>query len=102
YDLASAYRDHFPGRTRVFVEFEFKKTTDDALVVKQMREIPDAPVRLSEAAALINTPASLKVFQGEAGTVLANHRLKSLWQIETASRWLDEEGLSTSLVGSAE
>ncbi|MFP6875625.1 MAG: PEP/pyruvate-binding domain-containing protein [Roseibacillus sp.] len=89
FDLADAYLAQFPGIGEFTLEFEYKKITDGSLVIKQVRRVPEAEGRLAPAIALVNSPTKLKVFQGEAGTLFGNHRLKSLWQMESAERWLD-------------
>ena len=89
FDLADAYLAQFPEIGEFTLEFEYKRLTDASLVVKQVRRVPEAEGRLAPAIALVNSLTKLKVFQGERGTLFGNHRLKSLWQMESAERWLD-------------
>ncbi len=100
--LADAYKAHFPGAGEITLEFEYKKLTDRSLVVKQIREVPKAESRPAPGVALINRPVNLKIFQGEWGTVFGNHRLKSLWQMESDSRWVDPANPGSTLITAAE
>ena len=58
-------------------EFEFKKLTDNSLVIKQIREVPDPMLAEAPAIALFDAPLQFKVFQCEVGSFFANHRLKA-------------------------
>jgi len=100
--LADAYKTHFPAIGAFTLEFEYKKLTDDSLVIKQLREVPEAEGRPAPGIALINRPTDLKVDQGESGTVFGNHRLKSLWQIESDSRWIDPSNPGATMITVAE
>lgn len=98
FDLVEAYEAHFPNKARPLLEFEFKKLTDDSLVIKQIREVPDPVFAEARAIALLDDTSPFKVFQGEAGSLFGNHRLKSLMRIRIADRWLDEVGLQDSFI----
>ena len=100
--LADAYKAEFPAIGEFTLEFEYKKLTDGSLVVKQLRRVPAAEGRPAPAIALINAPTKLEIFQGEAGTVFGNHRLKSLWQVESDGRWLDPADPRGTIVTAAE
>ena len=102
FDLVEAYEVHFPEKVQPLLEFEFKKLTDDSLVIKQIREVPDPDIAEASAIALFDAPSEFKVFQGEFGTLFANHRLKSQLLIRSASRQLDAAGLADSFITSAE
>lgn len=80
------------------MEFEFKKLTSGDLVVKQVRKIPRNPGTVPDHVALVNEPASWKLFQGEQGGVFGNHRMKSHWIVETESCWLDGDGIESSFL----
>jgi len=86
------------GDSGFTLEYEYKKMAPDGdLIVKQVRKIPQADTTPSITPFLINEPIEYCVFQGEAGTVFGNHRLKSRWTFETRSMWLTEENLQESL-----
>ncbi len=90
------------GRDQFVLEMEYKKLAlDGKLVVKQVREIPQADETPSVTAFLMKEPAQYCVLQGEFGDVFANHRLKSRWQLQTRNLWLTTENLSTSLYDAA-
>jgi len=93
------------GRDRFVLEMEYKKLApgggNAALVVKQVREVPQADETPSVTPFLIKQPAQYCVYQGEFGNVFANHRLKSRWQLETRSLWVTPENLATRLYGPA-
>ena len=97
FDLALAWQGHFEGISNFTLEFEYKKLTDESRVIKQLRPVPAPSVSGSSRIALFNEAQSMRVFQGEASTVLANHRLKSLWQFQTQNRWVDAQ-LDTSFL----
>ena len=42
------------------------------------------------------------VFQGEYGTVMGNHRLKSLWLMEGENRWVNPDGERKSFIANAQ
>jgi hypothetical protein len=86
------------GDSGFTLEYEYKKMAPDGdLIVKQVRKIPQADTTPSITPFLINEPIEYCLFQGEAGEVFGNHRLKSRWTFETRSMWLTEENLQTSL-----
>lgn len=90
------------GRDRFVLEMEYKKTApEDTLVVKQVREVPQAKETPSITPFLIKEPAEYVVLQGEFGDVFANHRLKSRWHFATRSLQLTAENLSSSLYEAA-
>jgi hypothetical protein len=97
FDVAEAYATA-TGLTQFTVEFEFKKLTGDSLVIKQVRQVPDPGGSGAASAALVNRPVMLEVFQGEAADIFSNHNLKARLDMETASRWLDAGGLSSSFL----
>lgn len=89
--LCLAWQEHIGGINGFTLEFEFKKLTDGSLVIKQVRVVPQSNGPTSDRIALLNDPQTMRVFQGEASTVMANHRLKSLWNFQTSNRWIDAE-----------
>jgi hypothetical protein len=97
-DSARAYVAFHPGRSRLVLDFEYKKErtpAGDLLSVKQMREVPQPPDTSLAAPWLLNQTNRYGVFQGEQGELFANHRLKSQWAFQTDNVRLD----TTSLTG---
>jgi hypothetical protein len=95
--IAGAYRDYYPARSRFNLDFEYKKDRNRGLVVKQVREVPDAMSGGSKPAFLLNEPCTLTVAQMEAGDVFSNHRLKSVWNLNTHSMWLVSSNLAQGI-----
>ena len=102
FDLAEAFVTYYPANDRPSLEFEYKKLSDGSLVIKQMREVPAGDHADAPGVALVDAPATWQVFQGEAGTVMGNHRLKSVWRVRGDNRWIIPETVNASLVASAE
>lgn len=96
-ETAIAYHNT-TGIDRFELEFEFKKLTDGSLIIKQVRRIPDIESSGSTTPALVNRPATLEVFQGEAADLFSNHNLKLRFDAETASRFLPKT-TTTSFLG---
>jgi len=67
-----------------------------------MRQVPAAGHEQAPGIALIDTPGTLEVFQGEYGTAMGNHRLKSIWVLRGENRWVTPESVSQSLVADAQ
>lgn len=86
------------GKSNPLLDFEYKKVAPEGrLIVKQIREIPRPDTTPSVPTFLINEPVEYCTFQGEYGTVFANHRLKSRWLFETKNLRLSRETLAESL-----
>ena len=100
--LNDAFKTQSTGLGETTLEFEYKKLTDGKLIIKQLRQVPEAEGRPAAGIALVNTPTSLKIFQGESGSVFGNHRLKSLWQVESDSRWTNPAKPSGNMITAAE
>jgi hypothetical protein len=95
--VAEAY-GQATGATDFKLEYEYKKLDPNGdLIVKQVRRVPQAETTPSITPFLINEPTDYCLFQGEAGDVFANHRLKSRWTFETRNMWLTEANLQQSL-----
>ena len=102
FDLGEAFVEHFPEKSAPRLEFEYKRLTDGQLVIKQMRQVPAAAHEQAPGIALIDTPGTLEVFQGEYGTAMGNHRLKSTWVLRGENRWVKPGSVSQSLIADAE
>ena len=101
YQISEAFIKRFPDNQEPRLEFEYKKLRDGKLVIKQVREIPMNLSNGSENIAVIGAPSEFKVFQGEYGTAMGNHRLKSLWRLEGENRWMDPQGERESIIADA-
>jgi hypothetical protein len=84
------------------LDFEYKKLTDGSLVIKQVRAVPRSGDTAPAVSFLFNRPTRLCTFQGEAGTVLGNHRLKQRWTLGTVNARLTDATLGASLFDAAE
>ena len=102
YQISEAYIDRFPENQEPRLEFEYKRVRDGEIVIKQIREIPMNESNGSENIAIIGAPSELMVFQGEYGTVMGNHRLKSLWRMEGENRWVNPDGERRSFIANAQ
>ena len=78
----------YPAKNGFRLDFEYKKDLNLGLVVKQVREVPQPGTTNSVTAFLIDEPVMCSVVQAEGGSVFANHRLKSLWNLHTANLWM--------------
>ncbi|MBT4901917.1 MAG: hypothetical protein HON54_08425 [Verrucomicrobia bacterium] len=73
-------------------------------MVKQVRELPQPKALTDPTPILAGGRATLRLFQGETGGggVFAYHRLKSIWNIDAASRVLETTGQKSSLINAAD
>lgn len=109
-DLLTRVSDTFrevTGKTAYVLDLEYKKVAvgssvlpPGGLVVKQVREVPMP--QQAQTPFLINMPLELEVFTGEfdlfeATDVLADHRVKSRWRLETQNMILDSNNLGERL-----
>jgi len=82
------------GKSDIVLDFEFKKTAPEGrLVVKQIREIPQAGNAQYATPLLLAEPKIYWTLQGRGGNVFANHRIKSRWTLTPKNIWLSEESL---------
>ncbi len=92
---ASAEYRSVTGTKDITLDFEYKRMAPDgALVVKQVRPLPRPQVDARWPTFLISEPVELQTFQGEYGDVIANHRLKSEWILNSQSLWIDASSLA--------
>ncbi len=103
YDLLVTAADRYcqeTGKQDIVLDFEFKKIAPEGkLVVKQIREIPQAAGDGYATPFLLGEPKTYWTLQGRGGNVFANHRLKSRWTLAPKSQWLSDENLSQCLYG---
>lgn len=88
-----AFRQFYPAKNGFRLDFEYKKDVNLGLVVKQVRELPQASSTNSVTAFLIDEPVAHSVLQAEFTSVFANHRLKSLWNLHTTNLWMTATNL---------
>ena len=100
-DVASLYRSRHSGLNNYTLDFEYKKITDQGLVIKQVRRLPQPSLTATQPVYLVNEPVRRCIFQGEFGDVFANHRLKSQWALTTVNGALSVERLQTTLLASS-
>jgi hypothetical protein len=101
-DVAAEY-ELATGITEYTLEYEYKKVSPGGaaiplggLTVKQVRRIPeldDSPI----TPFLINEPATYCTFQGEYGNVYSNHRLRSIFTLDTRNMWMTPENLQQGI-----
>jgi hypothetical protein len=96
--VATAFRAYYPDKGRVTLDFEYKKLVPGALHVKQVREIPSADLNATNGTFLLHASNEWQVFQGEYGNVLANHRLKSLLQLQARDLKLTTNAFQQSVL----
>ncbi len=88
------------GKQDIVLDFEFKKISpDDKLVIKQIREIPQAAGDGYATPFLLGEPKTYWTLQGRGGNVFTNHRLKSRWTLTPKSIWLSDENLNQCVYG---
>ena len=102
-EIAPGFSRYAIDRKKYTLDFEYKKVDPDWIVVKQVRELPQPKELTDPTPILIGGRATLRLFQGETGGggVFAYHRLKSIWNIDAASRVLNTAGQKTSFITDA-
>jgi hypothetical protein len=95
--VGARYRTVFPAKDDYYLDFEYKKDVNLGLVVKQVREVPSPSTTNSVTTILINEPTTYVVAQREAADVFSNHRLKSLWTLETRTMEMTASNLGNGI-----
>ncbi len=99
--LLTAAAEQYCAETQkdgIVLDFEFKKVAPEGrLVVKQIREIPQAAGEGHATPFLLGEPKTYWTLQGRGGNVFTNHRLKSRWTLTPKSIWLSDESLGQCL-----
>ncbi|MEN6337470.1 MAG: PEP/pyruvate-binding domain-containing protein [Phycisphaerales bacterium] len=86
----------------IVLDFEFKKIAPEGkLVIKQIREIPQAGGAGYATPFLFGDSRTYWTLQGRGGNVFTNHRLKSRWTLRPRSTWLSEESLKQCIYDEA-
>ena len=101
--IAPGFSRYAVDRMKYTLDFEYKKVDADRIVVKQVRELPQPKELTDPTPILAGGQATLRLFQGETGGggVFAYHRLKSIWNIDAASRVLETTGQKSSIINEA-
>lgn len=79
---AAAYFSAKPDKSDVVLDYEYKKILPGKLVVKQIRELPQARNSQQAPPFILNDIGQLEVFQHHGKDLFANHRLKSIWNFK--------------------
>ncbi len=99
------------GKTAYVLDMEYKKVAAGnavrpagGLVIKQVRQVPQADETANITPFLIDVPTQFEVFPGEyellgSTDVFADHRLKCRWTLHTKNMALDAHGLNAGLFG---
>ena len=80
------------GQTRL-LDFEYKKTQNGSLLLKQVRELPQAGATAGTRY-LLNEPVSYWVYQSEGSEVFANHHMKGSLTLQTKNLALNAANLA--------
>jgi hypothetical protein len=101
YELLAAAADYYSqlsGKDDILLDLEYKKVSpDNKLVIKQVRQVPQAGRTEYAVPFLWGQTQVLHTLQGRGSNVFANHRLKSHWTLKPKSVWLDGTNLSQCL-----
>ncbi len=92
-------RDH-PKQEQYTLDFEFKKIVPGDLVVKQVRPLPQSD-GVPTTRFLLNQPGEWELFQGEFGSVFANHRAKVRLGLAARDLRLVHSNLATTIYTTA-
>jgi len=85
------------------LDLEFKKVSPGGrLIVKQIREIPQAGEDEYTTPFLLGQARQYCTLQGRGSNVFTNHRLKSRWTLTSGSTWLDDDTLRRCLYDQAQ
>jgi len=106
YELLLTAGDTFctlQGKDDVVLDLEFKKIApDDRLIIKQIREIPQAGQVDYTTPLLLGEAKRYQTLQGRGSNVFTNHRVKSRWTLTPRTLWLSAENLQTCLYDDVE
>jgi hypothetical protein len=93
YTNYSALMGYSLETTNPLLDFEYKKVKPGQLIIKQIRELPGHDTSQTDPY-LVSQPATYWVFQYEQSDVMANHRLKGLFTLDTANLRLTTSNLA--------
>ncbi len=100
--VADGYYAYFPNKKEFTLDFEYKRVSPGVLDVKQVREVPVLISTNTLPQFLVHETNSYSVFQGEAGDVFSNHRLKSFWSFQVRNIKITPENTRESLFASVQ
>ena len=95
--VAQGFHRLEPAQRSIALDFEYKKDALLGLVVKQVRRIPLTSATSETTAYLIDEPMTCDVAQ--YGSVFANHRLKTLWNLHSFNLRLHATNLTHGIYG---
>lgn len=80
---SASYLNFFEDKAEVLLDFEYKYISPGSFVIKQIRELPVAPVTGQLPPVTFSNVDAFEVVQGEFGDMMARHRLKSIWRFQS-------------------
>lgn len=78
-------------------EVEYRKVAGAGLQLTAVREFPSLPRAPTIPTFLVDQPRPRCLYQGDHSRLLANHRLKSHWELRTRNTWLSPADLASPL-----
>jgi hypothetical protein len=90
------FKQFYPAKNNFLLDFEYKKDLNLGLVVKQVREVPRPPAT-NAVPFLVDDPVTWCVDQQEFSDAFSNHRLKSLWTLNTKAMRLFPSNLTQTI-----
>jgi hypothetical protein len=97
--VATGFQQVYPNKTKLYLDFEYKKDRNLGLQIKQVRQVPPPAATISGAPFLLDDAGRFEISQ--YGSVFASHRLKSTWTLHTANLRLVSTNLAASLYSTA-
>ncbi len=97
--VMTAWSENVNDAGQFTLDFEYKKVEPGELVIKQVREVPQAEERLVTPL-LLGAPLHLRTLQSEFDDLMSHHRLKSRWTITGRDIELTKDELRDSVVDS--
>ncbi len=102
-EAVAARFEEVAGVESYTLDLEYKKVSPGGqLVIKQVRQLPDHDTTPSVTPFLVGLPTDYCVFQGDVGSLFANHRLKSVWTLKPRSFWMTADNLEAALLDTIE
>lgn len=95
--VTKGYSALFPSKTEFSLDLEFKRIRPGRLEIKQVRPLPRTATGATVTPFLFGEGGTWCVEEGEFGSPLAKHRLKSQLTAAGETRRLDAAGLKTTL-----
>jgi hypothetical protein len=106
YDLlvtAANYYGQTVQKDNLMLDLEYKKIAPDGkLVLKQIREVPQAGNVKYAVPFLWGQPQTLCTLQGRGSNVFTNHRIKARWTLKPKNLWLTPDSLNQCIYDDVE